>query len=185
MISLTSDGRIQRVNRALIGHVPRRTDGAGVPSERPVFARRHRRDSLLDESRPPHRRWPAARSSIRLNAAFCIWRSRSLPWTSTAAPDLCWWWKIPANCCARRKPAAWHEVARRVAHEIKNPLTPIALSAERIARQFRGPSRARDAHASCGNVRSSSRGKWKRSETWWTNFRNSAAFPPRTRFRPI
>jgi PAS domain S-box-containing protein len=34
------------------------------------------------------------------------------------------------------KAAAWHEVARRVAHEIKNPLTPIALSAERIARQI-------------------------------------------------
>ena len=35
-----------------------------------------------------------------------------------------------------QKAAAWHEVARRVAHEIKNPLTPIALSAERIARQL-------------------------------------------------
>jgi nitrogen fixation/metabolism regulation signal transduction histidine kinase len=34
-----------------------------------------------------------------------------------------------------QKAAAWHEVARRVAHEIKNPLTPIALSADRIARQ--------------------------------------------------
>ncbi|MEO8591869.1 MAG: ATP-binding protein [Candidatus Solibacter sp.] len=35
-----------------------------------------------------------------------------------------------------QKAAAWHEVARRVAHEIKNPLTPIALSAERIGRQL-------------------------------------------------
>src|SRR5262245_164472 len=35
-----------------------------------------------------------------------------------------------------QKAAAWHEVARRVAHEIKNPLTPIALSAERIQRQI-------------------------------------------------
>jgi PAS domain S-box-containing protein len=35
-----------------------------------------------------------------------------------------------------QKAAAWHEVARRVAHEIKNPLTPIALSAERMARQL-------------------------------------------------
>lgn len=35
-----------------------------------------------------------------------------------------------------QKQAAWHEVARRVAHEIKNPLTPIALSAERIVRQL-------------------------------------------------
>jgi two-component system, NtrC family, nitrogen regulation sensor histidine kinase NtrY len=35
-----------------------------------------------------------------------------------------------------QKLAAWHEVARRIAHEIKNPLTPIALSSERIARQI-------------------------------------------------
>ncbi len=34
--------------------------------------------------------------------------------------------------------AAWGDVARRIAHEIKNPLTPIALSAERIKRKFRG-----------------------------------------------
>lgn len=32
--------------------------------------------------------------------------------------------------------AAWGDVARRIAHEIKNPLTPIALSAERINRKF-------------------------------------------------
>src|SRR5262249_796361 len=32
--------------------------------------------------------------------------------------------------------AAWREVARRVAHEIKNPLTPIALSADRIRRHL-------------------------------------------------
>jgi two-component system nitrogen regulation sensor histidine kinase NtrY len=32
--------------------------------------------------------------------------------------------------------AAWGDVARRIAHEIKNPLTPIALSAERIKRKF-------------------------------------------------
>jgi nitrogen fixation/metabolism regulation signal transduction histidine kinase len=35
-----------------------------------------------------------------------------------------------------QKAEAWHEVARRIAHEIKNPLTPIALSAERIGRQL-------------------------------------------------
>ena len=33
-----------------------------------------------------------------------------------------------------QKSAAWQEVAQRVAHEIKNPLTPIALSAERMSR---------------------------------------------------
>ena len=33
---------------------------------------------------------------------------------------------------------AWREVARRIAHEIKNPLTPIQLSAERLRRQLAG-----------------------------------------------
>ncbi|MFN2443634.1 MAG: ATP-binding protein [Thermoanaerobaculia bacterium] len=36
-----------------------------------------------------------------------------------------------------QKLAAWSEAARRIAHEIKNPLTPIQLSAERIAKKFR------------------------------------------------
>ncbi len=35
-----------------------------------------------------------------------------------------------------QKQAAWREVARRVAHEIKNPLTPIALSADRIRKHL-------------------------------------------------
>ncbi|HEY0406753.1 MAG TPA: ATP-binding protein [Pyrinomonadaceae bacterium] len=35
-----------------------------------------------------------------------------------------------------QRAAAWSEVARRMAHEIKNPLTPIQLSAERIAKNF-------------------------------------------------
>ncbi|HEX8290825.1 MAG TPA: ATP-binding protein, partial [Pyrinomonadaceae bacterium] len=39
-----------------------------------------------------------------------------------------------------QRAAAWSEVARRLAHEIKNPLTPIQLSAERIARNFRRAS---------------------------------------------
>ncbi|AHZ83431.1 ATP-binding protein [Bdellovibrio bacteriovorus] len=37
-----------------------------------------------------------------------------------------------------QRAAAWTEVARRIAHEIKNPLTPIKLSAERLQRKFGG-----------------------------------------------
>jgi nitrogen fixation/metabolism regulation signal transduction histidine kinase len=37
---------------------------------------------------------------------------------------------------AAERKAAWADVARRVAHEIKNPLTPIQLSAERLRRRF-------------------------------------------------
>src|SRR5450631_3284462 len=44
-----------------------------------------------------------------------------------------------------QRDAAWGEVARRLAHEIKNPLTPIQLSAERIQRKFSGSMNAEDA----------------------------------------
>jgi len=37
-----------------------------------------------------------------------------------------------------QRAAAWSEVARRIAHEIKNPLTPIKLAAERIAKKYGG-----------------------------------------------
>jgi signal transduction histidine kinase len=35
-----------------------------------------------------------------------------------------------------QRSSAWADVARRIAHEIKNPLTPIQLSAERIRRRY-------------------------------------------------
>jgi len=48
---------------------------------------------------------------------------------------------------------AWKEVAQRVAHEIKNPLTPIALSAERIGKHLdRGPAGSQDVIRKCSEV---------------------------------
>lgn len=47
---------------------------------------------------------------------------------------------------AAQRASAWQEVARRMAHEIKNPLTPIQLSAERIAKRFTDTG-----HADAGN----------------------------------
>jgi nitrogen fixation/metabolism regulation signal transduction histidine kinase len=46
---------------------------------------------------------------------------------------------------AAQRDAAWGEVARRLAHEIKNPLTPIQLSAERLRRKLLGAMNAEDA----------------------------------------
>jgi two-component system, NtrC family, nitrogen regulation sensor histidine kinase NtrY len=49
-----------------------------------------------------------------------------------------------------QKVAAWREVARRLAHEIKNPLTPIQLSAERLRRHFtQAPAATRDLVDEC------------------------------------
>jgi nitrogen fixation/metabolism regulation signal transduction histidine kinase len=44
-----------------------------------------------------------------------------------------------------QRDAAWGEVARRLAHEIRNPLTPIQLSAERLRRRLAGSLGAEDA----------------------------------------
>ncbi|MFO7276131.1 MAG: ATP-binding protein [Pseudomonadota bacterium] len=44
-----------------------------------------------------------------------------------------------------QRDAAWGEVARRLAHEIKNPLTPIQLSAERMRRRFLSSMSPQDA----------------------------------------
>jgi two-component system nitrogen regulation sensor histidine kinase NtrY len=43
--------------------------------------------------------------------------------------------------------AAWREVARRIAHEVKNPLTPIQLSAQRLKKRY-----GEKLHGSDGNV---------------------------------
>jgi nitrogen fixation/metabolism regulation signal transduction histidine kinase len=40
------------------------------------------------------------------------------------------------NLVRAEREAAWAEVARRLAHEIKNPLTPIQLAAERIRHKY-------------------------------------------------
>ncbi|HEV2802739.1 MAG TPA: ATP-binding protein [Pyrinomonadaceae bacterium] len=53
---------------------------------------------------------------------------------------------------AAQRAAAWSEVARRMAHEIKNPLTPIQLSAERIARNFRRLHGTHDANGGALNA---------------------------------
>jgi two-component system nitrogen regulation sensor histidine kinase NtrY len=50
-----------------------------------------------------------------------------------------------------QRSAAWTEVARRIAHEIKNPLTPIKLSAERLQRKF-GSQISDPAFNDCTNM---------------------------------
>ncbi|OOZ41257.1 hypothetical protein BOW53_04570 [Solemya pervernicosa gill symbiont] len=49
------------------------------------------------------------------------------------------------NLVQAQRDAAWGEVARRLAHEIKNPLTPIQLSAERLRHKFLNKMEEKDA----------------------------------------
>lgn len=71
--------------------------------------------------------------------------ARGTPLDSGAAPDYVLVLDDVTQLLQAQRDAAWGEVARRMAHEIKNPLTPIQLSAERLeaklADKLEGPAR--------------------------------------------
>jgi two-component system nitrogen regulation sensor histidine kinase NtrY len=74
--------------------------------------------------------------------------------------------------------AAWREVARRIAHEIKNPLTPIQLSAQRLRRKLsdRLPDpEARDVLAQCTDAIT---GQVEALKLLVSEFSNFARLPP-------
>jgi two-component system nitrogen regulation sensor histidine kinase NtrY len=137
VISLSADGRIQRVNRALHGLFPEN---------------QLERAQRLDDLFPPEdvaeieylmkraRRTGVAASQIDLESPRQVQHLAvtisALPARQPGAPGFVVVLEDTSELLRAQKAAAWHEVARRIAHELKNPLTPIALSAERIARQL-------------------------------------------------
>jgi two-component system, NtrC family, nitrogen regulation sensor histidine kinase NtrY len=135
VISLAPDGRIQRVNRAL----------RGLFSEEQI-----ERAVRLADLFPPDdvteieylmkraRRTGLAASQIDLEAPRQVFHLAVTVSALPARPPITTGFVVlledTSELLRAQKAAAWHEVARRIAHELKNPLTPIALSAERIAR---------------------------------------------------
>ena len=115
----------------------RRPAGArGVRPPRPAAARR------AAGRRRPRRRpsRPRRRSRSRAKARSCTSpssRPRSSARAATSEGVVLVLDDVTPLIRAQ-KVAAWREVARRLAHEIKNPLTPIQLSAERLRRHFAG-----------------------------------------------
>ena len=69
----------------------------------------------------------------------------ALPSDVGAAPGVVLVFDDITTLLQAQRDAAWGEVARRLAHEIKNPLTPIQLSAERMRRKFLGSMNPQDA----------------------------------------
>ncbi|HLK19568.1 MAG TPA: ATP-binding protein [Bryobacteraceae bacterium] len=135
VISLTADGRIQRVNRALMGIFPEE-QVARASRLSDLFSREDTAEIryLMNRARRTgvagmQIEYKAERQVLHLAltvAALDAQRSSSFVLVVEDTSDL----------LRAQKAAAWHEVARRVAHEIKNPLTPIALCADRIGRQL-------------------------------------------------
>jgi two-component system nitrogen regulation sensor histidine kinase NtrY len=147
VISLTSDGRIQRVNRALMGIFPEEQVARATrlsdlfsrddTSEIRYLMNRARRTGVAGTQIE----YKAERQVLHLAltvAALDAQRSSGFVLVVEDTSDL----------LRAQKAVAWHEVARRVAHEIKNPLTPIALCADRIGRQLERAESSSDKSAS-------------------------------------
>ena len=99
----------------------------------PLFALADEARSGAPPTAPRHLTLPSEEGERRLEIAL-----RPL---APASPQERGGWVLAiedtTHLAREQKLAAWSEVARRVAHEIKNPLTPIRLSAERIAKRLR------------------------------------------------
>ena len=74
--------------------------------------------------------------------------------------------------------SAWADIARRIAHEIKNPLTPIQLSAERLKRKYRKEITSDPRCSNNAPTRSFARSAT--SAAWSMSFRLSHACPKRS-----
>jgi two-component system, NtrC family, nitrogen regulation sensor histidine kinase NtrY len=135
VISIAADGSIQRVNQAL-GKIFDPAQIAAATRLEDLFSREDTTEIKYLMKRA--RRTGSATRELELRT---VSRKLHLAVTVSALES-----KLTSGFVVvledtsellrAQKAAAWHEVARRVAHEIKNPLTPIALSAERIQRQI-------------------------------------------------
>lgn len=134
VLSVSDDGRIERVNRAFRGIF---SDGGELRASRidDLF-----QGENLDEIRylmKRARRTGAAGSQIEITVNR---RVLHLALTVSSLEERRGFVIVvedTSDLLRAQKTAAWQEVARRIAHEIKNPLTPISLSADRMERQLR------------------------------------------------
>ena len=133
VIGLDADGQITIVNRAaarLLNSTPEELEGRHYAEAVPELAALIRR--AIQE--------PAARAGgeVTLKRGGTT-RSLSVQVTSeygVHASGYVATFDDITDLVSAQRTAAWADVARRIAHEIKNPLTPIQLSAERLKRKY-------------------------------------------------
>ena len=133
MISVSSDERIERVNRAL----------AGIFSFEKVTNSKRLADLFAGDDLADVRY--ALKKARRTGTAACQLEIQTasgvlhLAVTAASLEEHRGFVMViedTSDLLRFQKASAWQEVARRIAHEIKNPLTPISLCADRIARQL-------------------------------------------------
>jgi two-component system nitrogen regulation sensor histidine kinase NtrY len=135
VIGLDAGGRVDFINPAATrllevsaGHTDRTLEMA-VPEFSPLFARLRENDGgAVQEELRLSRRGKLESLLVRMTVRR---NEEGEPEGYVVAFD------DVTDLVSAQRMAAWGDVARRIAHEIKNPLTPIQLSAERIKRKFR------------------------------------------------
>ena len=110
---------VNEENRVILERLINRAKRIGQASEQTVLQPEH-----ADGNRDANENLPVALTATALPSSSGDERGVVL-----VIEDL-------SELIAAQRASAWQEVARRMAHEIKNPLTPIQLSAERIAKRF-------------------------------------------------
>ncbi len=136
VIGVGPDGQVTIVNRpaeAMLGLSPQEALGAHLSAVLPEVA------SVFEaarKSRRPVHREQVIFSRQGVERTFNV--QITVEETSASDPDQSYVVTVDdiTDLVAAQRSTAWSDVARRIAHEIKNPLTPIQLSAERIRRRF-------------------------------------------------
>jgi len=134
VIGIDSAGRISILNRSaerLIGHVESDVLGKPlsevVPELGPVVADARGGSQRLVQGQITMSRGGRERNlSVRVTTEQSTQREHGYVVTLDDITEL----------VSAQRTSAWADVARRIAHEIKNPLTPIQLSAERLRRKY-------------------------------------------------
>jgi two-component system nitrogen regulation sensor histidine kinase NtrY len=132
VIGLDGENHITLINRSAISMLSPGTDdliGVGIEEVTPELA------EIVTQAR--RRPGSVAEAQIDLHGADDQIRHLTARASMDEEAGLVITFDDVTRLVTAQRNAAWREVARRIAHEIKNPLTPIQLSAERIRRKYR------------------------------------------------
>jgi two-component system nitrogen regulation sensor histidine kinase NtrY len=130
VIGLDAEGRISAVNRqavTLLGLPPTGNYGRTLAEAAPEL------EAVVDRARTIGSEAEEDVDVVRGGSETRRLRVRASP----SVDGLVLTFDDITRLLAAQRNAAWKDVARRIAHEIKNPLTPIQLSAERLRRKYR------------------------------------------------
>ncbi|MGF1631166.1 MAG: ATP-binding protein [Kiloniellaceae bacterium] len=137
VIGVDETGRIDLVNRKacdFLGARAKSLRGRGLPEVMPEVA------DLLDRARRRPRKLAEQQLSIpdSSGAERVLLVRISAELEDDAVMGFVVTFDEITQLLAAQRKAAWSDIARRIAHEIKNPLTPIQLAAERLKRKYVG-----------------------------------------------